>query len=173
MRKGACDGFRTAVVASVMQVKRILCVCTGNICRSPLAEGLIRRDAPSLEVASAGIGAVVGGRMPEAAAHIAEREGLALEAHRGQQITRPMIQAHDVVLVMEADQKNWLFAQFPEARGRVFLASHWLDGADVPDPFRQADRVFEQVYATLERCVASWLQRLAPPREVSARSGTC
>ena len=154
-----------------MQIQSVLCVCTGNICRSPLAEGLVRRDAPQMQVASAGIGAVVGGKMPEPAAAIAVREGLSLEAHRGQQVTRPMLQSFELVLVMEAGQKDWLCAQYPECRGRVFLTSHWTGGADIVDPYRLSDDVFESAYAEIDKGVAAWLARLQPARAKSQGAG--
>ena len=145
-----------------MQIHSVLTICTGNICRSPLAEGLLRQGAPALRVSSAGIGAVVGGQMPEAAAGIAARENLPLEDHRGQQVTRPMLQQHDVVLVMEAGQKQWLVSNYPESRGRVFLLSHWTGNTDIADPYRLSADVFERVYEQIEQGVAAWLERLQP-----------
>lgn len=145
-----------------MQINSVLCVCTGNICRSPLAEGLFRRHAPMLRVASAGIGAVVGGEMPKAAAEIAAREKLELDAHEGQQITAEILSGHDVVLVMEAGQKDWLLARFPESRGRVFLLTHWNGGKDIVDPYRLAADVFESVYTDIQAGTEAWCARLAP-----------
>lgn len=145
-----------------MQIDSVLTICTGNICRSPLAEGLLRQRAPALRLSSAGIGAVVGGRMPEAAAEIAARENLPLEDHRGKQVTRPMLQQHDVVMVMEAGQKQWLVSKYPESRGRVFLLSHWTGNADIEDPYRLDADVFERVYKQIEQGVAAWIERLMP-----------
>lgn len=144
-----------------MNVRSVLCVCTGNICRSPLAEGLFKRDAPNLTVSSAGIGAVVGGEMPEPAARIAERESLDLANHRGRQITSDIVRGHDVILVMEDGQKGWLTAQFPESRGRVFVASHWRGADDIADPYRQSDEYFEQIFQQLAPCIDDWIGRLA------------
>lgn len=145
-----------------MQINSVLTLCTGNICRSPLAEGLLRKRAPALRVSSAGIGAVVGGEMPEAAAEIAERENLPLESHRGKQVTRELLQQHDVVMVMEGGQKRWLVSNFPESRGRIFLLSHWTGNADIADPYRQSADVFERIYQQIEQSVAAWLERLKP-----------
>ena len=145
-----------------MQIDSVLCICTGNICRSPLAEGLFRKRAQSLRVASAGIGAVVAGTMPDAAANIATREHLDLDSHRGKQVTRPMLQQHDLVMVMEAGQKQWLVANYPESRGRVFLLTHWISGDDIADPYRLNSEVFEQVYSEIEAGVDSWVARLKP-----------
>ncbi|ROO25815.1 protein-tyrosine phosphatase [Salinisphaera orenii MK-B5] len=145
-----------------MQFQSILVICTGNICRSPLAEGLFRRDAPRLNVSSAGIGAVVGGTMPDPAARIAEREGLALETHRGRQVDEQIIRDHDLVVVMEEGQRQWLTTRFPQSRGRVFLLSHWRGGEDIADPYQRSEEFFEHIYAELEPCVADWVQRLVP-----------
>lgn len=145
-----------------MQIKSVLCVCTGNICRSPLAEGWLRREMPSLNVSSAGIGAVQGGEMPSAAAAIAAREGLDLADHRGRQVTAGILQAHELVLVMEAGQRDWLGANFPESRGRTFVANHWADGTDIQDPYRLSPDVFEQVYGEIVNALTQWQKRLMP-----------
>ena len=143
-----------------MKINRILCVCTGNICRSPLAEGLIRNYAPSVEVGSAGIGAVVGGSLPSAALDIAQREGLGLESHRGRQVTSPIIRSSDLVVVMENEQKSWLLFNFPEARGRVFLLTHWGSQKDIDDPYRLGADVFERVFCEIDEAVGSWMKRI-------------
>ena len=133
----------------------------------------MRKRAPSLRVASAGIGAVVGGKMPEAAADIAARERLDLDAHRGKQVTRPMLQQHDLVMVMEAGQKQWLVANYPESRGRVFLLSHWNGGDDIADPYRLSGEVFEQVYSEIVVGVDNWLQKIGPARAPQSQSAGC
>ncbi len=152
-----------------MRVDTILCVCTGNICRSPYAEGLLSRALPDVRVSSAGIGAVVGGRMPEAAAQIAARQGLSLDDHRGRQVTTPIIRENEVVLVMEQGQKQWLADRFPESRGRVFMISHWQDQQDVPDPYRHSAAFFDTVFTTLEAYCEDWIDRLASPRKSASR----
>jgi len=152
-----------------MRVNSILCVCTGNICRSPYAQGLLKRALPDVRVSSAGIGAVVGGHMPEAAARIAARDGLLLDDHRGRQITTPIIRENEVVLVMEQGQKQWLADRFPESRGRVFMISHWQNQQDVPDPYRHSAEFFETVFAGLAAYCEDWIDRLAPRLKSAAR----
>ncbi len=144
-----------------MKINSVLCVCTGNICRSPLAQGLLKRSLPDVEVASAGIGALTDAPMDPAAAAIAEREGLPIDDHLGRQITRDMLRSYDLIIVMEAGQKKWITANFPESRGRVFHASHWQGGDEVADPYHLSDDVFEAVYAQLQTCMADWGQRLS------------
>lgn len=143
-----------------LQFDNILCVCTGNICRSPLAEGLIKRDAPDLSVDSAGIGAVVGGRMPAEASTIAARERLALDDHRGKQLMSQHVRCADVILVMEQGQRDWIVGRFPPARGRVFLATHWLGGEDVADPYQHDAAFFERVFRQLANGIQAWVAKL-------------
>ncbi|MES1926941.1 protein tyrosine phosphatase [Salinisphaera sp. T31B1] len=117
-----------------------------------------------MRIASAGIGAVEGGKMPAEAAAIAEREGLALDAHRGRQITTPILRDHELLLVMEQGQKRWLAERFPESRGRVFMVTHWRGEADIADPYRHDAAFFEQVFSELAEAVGDWVARLQPAR---------
>lgn len=144
-----------------MKISSVLCVCTGNICRSPLAERLLARALPDLTVASAGIGALQGRPMAPGAAAIAQRQALTPEAHAARQLTADMIRESDLVLVMESTHKAWIEKQYPQSRGRVFMISHWQGGDDIEDPYGLPDDVFEAVYAELVACAADWCTRLS------------
>ena len=143
-----------------MPFNNILCVCTGNICRSPLAEGLIRQALPQASVSSAGIGAVEGGSMPPHAQAIADREELPLDNHRGRQITSVIANNADVILVMEKAQRDWVCERFPQTRGKVFLLSHWSTGKDTADPFRKSQDFFEEIYVEIRNYTNMWVERL-------------
>ena len=81
---------------------KILVVCVGNICRSPAAEAKLRQLAPaSVQIASAGIQALVDHPADPQAQEEARKDGLDLSAHRARQLTDAMCQAHDLILVME------------------------------------------------------------------------
>jgi len=120
----------------------------------------LKREVPRLMVDSAGIGAIVGGKMPAEAVAIAEREGLALQGHRGKQLTTPLAEASDIILVMEKGQKAWVTSHFPQVRGRVFLATHWTDGEDVDDPYRHDAAFFEKVYTHMAKGILLWADKL-------------
>ena len=145
----------------MMKFKRILCVCTGNICRSPLAEGYIRQQWRAATVSSAGIVAVVGGQMPAEAAAIADEQQLDLKDHQGRQISSDILASVDLVLVMERGQLDWLTQTFPEARGRVFLLSHWSGGHDIADPYRKNRVFFNEIYDQIKTSSDGWLGRIA------------
>jgi protein-tyrosine phosphatase len=133
---------------------RILMVCTGNICRSPMAEVLLAQRLAQrgvrVTVASAGIAALVGRPAdPEAQELMAER-GLDLSAHRARQLTPDLLRAFDLVLVMEAWQQRAVEAVLPSARGRVQRLGR-LGDFDVPDPFRRGPAAFRGALAFIDR----------------------
>lgn len=147
-----------------MSFNKLLCVCTGNICRSPLAEGLLRKSLPHATVSSAGIAAVEGGDMPVEAKFIASRNNLGLSNHRGRQISAPIVRDSDLIFVMEKGQLDWITSRYPEAKGRVFLTTHWVDGVDVDDPYRRGQEYFERVYKEIEAGIQSWAAKIAQTR---------
>src|SRR5262245_46928534 len=86
---------------------RILFICTGNTCRSPMAAGALIKELGSegarVEVASAGTAAWEGQPATEGAIEMARRDGIDLGVHRSRRVTPAMLRAADLVLVMERD----------------------------------------------------------------------
>lgn len=142
------------------EMKRILVVCIGNICRSPMAERLLQ-DAlgPDYTLHSAGLGALVGQPADACARELMAARGSPIEAHRAQQLTAELVRQHDLILVMTQRQKQEVESQYPSARGRVFRFCHW-SGQDVADPYQLARDAFEEALALIEQGVADWQRRL-------------
>lgn len=139
---------------------RILVVCTGNICRSPIAEGLLKLRLPDKIVFSAGTMAMVGDGADPMSIEVAAAQGLDLSAHRAQQLTQPMLQASDLVLTLDSSHNDWINRRYPQFRGKVHKLGKWQKDADVPDPYRAPKVVFEAVYEQMESQVSDWLARL-------------
>ena len=150
---------------------RVLFVCTGNTCRSPLAERLARRELDSLgwdgvEVASAGAAAGEGSPASEGARAAARRHGLDLSDHASRPLTPELIEASDLVLVMSPSHHATV--SYLGGEGKVALIGAFaegrngLEGRPVPDPFGGDDEVYEATFRVLEDLVVRSLRRLEP-----------
>jgi protein-tyrosine phosphatase len=164
---------------------RVLFVCVGNVCRSPLGERLLIARLPpdGFEVASAGIGALVGAPMsPEAAAELAAYGGDA-ERFTARQLRPDLVEVADLVLAATVEIREKVLAETPRALGKTFTVREFaglLDdvpgtpttlvahaGAnrsrsdvadlDVPDPFRRGARA----HATAAALMAEAVERIA------------
>jgi protein-tyrosine phosphatase len=140
-------------------VNAILVVCEGNICRSPMAAGLLAAALPRARVRSAGLNALVGKPAEEAAVRLMHDRGIDIARHRATQITRQMCLDSDIVLVMERDQRQRLQEMYPEVCGRVFRVGEHVD-RDVPDPYRQPAKAFRGALTIIDEGVEHWLQRI-------------
>lgn len=144
-------------------LNRVLTVCTGNICRSPLAEALLRAYFASAgrptEVISAGLGALIGHPADATTSEVAAEHGVDLTAHRAQQINLALVRQSDLVLVMERGQLEHLVGQYTFARGKTFLLGHWSQ-TEVPDPYRKPREVHQTVYDIIGAEVGRWQGRL-------------
>lgn len=138
----------------------VLVVCTGNICRSPIGERLLRRALPGKKIDSAGVGALVDHAADGSAIAVSENHGLALDAHKAQQFTGTLGRQYDLILVMEKHHIEQVTKIAPEARGKTLLFGHWLGNKEIPDPYRQSMEAFEFVYQLLDQSATEWSRKL-------------
>lgn len=138
----------------------ILIICTGNICRSPIAERLLRAMLKEKKIDSAGIGALVDAPADASAVKVAEKHQLSLDNHRGMQFSSSLGRKYDLILVMEQSHLESITRMAPEVRGKTMLLGHWLGGKEIPDPYRKSDEAFESVFQLIERSCQSWAERL-------------
>ena len=108
------------------QISNILFVCTGNICRSPFAQGLFTKLVnqhryKDFHADSAGLIALPGNSATYLAQKVAAEHGVDLTAHRAKLVSEELVRWSDLILVMEKSQKNILLTNFPEASDKTFL----------------------------------------------------
>lgn len=148
-----------------MSPTRVLFVCAGNICRSPLAEAIARRGARErgldLEFESAGVSAFDGGGPTPEAFQVAREHGLDLSAFRSRAVTAEAVRNADLVLTMTAAQRDRV-RSLGALRALVVTELGSGSGRDVVDPYGFGISVYRRVYAELESEIDLVLDALAP-----------
>lgn len=145
-----------------MLLRSVLVVCVGNICRSPLAEHLLREALVhcAIGVGSAGLAARVGEPIEPTARGVLEAHGHTPNEHRATQLTPRAISEADLILVMERKHVASVLTLAPEARGKVLMLGKWQNDREIADPYRQGKPAFVHAYALIEEAVNAWAQRL-------------
>lgn len=102
----------------------ILVICIGNICRSPIAERVLRRDVLGLKIRSAGLNAVIGHGIQSNMAALAQQDGIDTQGHSATQFTTAMGIEYDLILVMEQSHKTTIAQLAPQLQSRCLLFDH-------------------------------------------------
>ncbi|MDC1499061.1 low molecular weight phosphotyrosine protein phosphatase [Amylibacter sp.] len=117
-------------------ITNLLVVCTGNICRSPVAEFVLRDRFPDIDVRSAGLHALVGRDVDRASATAARHLGVRVTPHAARQFTTQIGSEADLILVMDRGHLEEVRNLFPDYSAKCFVLRHHCGGGDVPDPYK-------------------------------------
>jgi protein-tyrosine phosphatase len=145
-------------------INKVLVLCLGNICRSPIAHVLLQDMAQKkgmrITVDSAGLTAMEGWpASPHSVTLMAER-GIALDQHIAKQVTEMMVKQADLIFVMDDEQKQMLERKFHQACGKTFKIGYHSN-FDVEDPYQKERAAFEACTVKIEKGLAEWLEYLA------------
>jgi len=146
----------------------VLFVCLGNICRSPMAEGIFsqlvadRGVADQFDVESAGTASYHAGSRPDRRTlEVLERHGIHLES-RSRQVADIDFDRFDYILAMDRDNLENLQHRCPsEHRHKLHMALSTTTGGDVPDPYYGGPQGFDHNYAQLTAALGAWLERMS------------
>ena len=143
-----------------MAFDNILVVCVGNICRSPMAEALLKQRFPNKIIDSAGVGALVGHPADPAALEIMTNQQIDITTHVAKQIDEQLAKKVDLIFTMSDGQTKWIEERWSFCRGKTFKLGHWSD-KDIADPYKHEMSAFETAYQDIVDGIEQWADKIS------------
>ena len=150
--------------------RSVLCVCYGNIMRSPMAAEMMKREilarniAPPIAVQSAGLHAQPANPAHPWALAAGQAMGIPLTEHRAQLMSDELAAQADAIFAMDFQNAAELLARFPQARDKIHMLGHWRrepgTSVEISDPYYTDVEGTKQCYEVIQRCVRNIVDEL-------------
>ncbi|NYT60529.1 low molecular weight phosphotyrosine protein phosphatase [Alcaligenaceae bacterium] len=142
----------------------LMVACTGNICRSPMAEAVLRHHLAlrgvQAQVASCGLDAPVGRTPHKFALQVNQARGVPIDQDKRSEACMSAVLKHStLLLVMENHHRHTVLRRHPFASGKTFLLGHW-QGQEIADPLREPLPAFEQVFDQIDQGCSAWIDHM-------------
>jgi protein-tyrosine-phosphatase/tRNA A37 threonylcarbamoyladenosine synthetase subunit TsaC/SUA5/YrdC len=158
------EGLMTAENLSSSTSFTILIVCTGNTCRSPMAESLLKDklkshvESMTFRVVSAGVAAQPGGPASEGALVAMRERGLSLDEHQSRSISQSLLERSDLILTMTSNHRQAILSRWPHVSSKVFCLAP--AGSDVSDPYGGPIEAYRKCADRIDQCLDEWVEKL-------------
>jgi protein-tyrosine phosphatase len=163
---GPAERQHTATLRTLREsrrpVRKILFLCYGNICRSPVAERVAQRLMPGMEVISAGFYPTERRNTPAQVQAAARSIGVDLSAWSSRRVTQEMVRSADLLVISDLYNFRQLRREFPESQHKVLFLGLFLDPPQlaIADPYNKSDKETLRIVRLIEAAVSAFARQI-------------